>query len=152
MKRLIVTTVLPLSVISFAIFTKWWYALPVDAPDTLFFGLPFPFVCSGWHTSMSLQIFILPFFADFLVYLLFWMILLLSINRFLAKLKPHRLITIGLWTISLFLLIAEGLLAANSNNLFYIKRPYEIKIMETGYKFVWERTEYPDYYKYNPKK
>lgn len=55
MKQLTLKLIIPLTVISFAIFTKWWYALPADAPDTMFHGFPFPFVCEGWHSSMTLQ-------------------------------------------------------------------------------------------------
>lgn len=34
MKSLIFKIVIPLTIVSFATFTKWWYASPVDAPDT----------------------------------------------------------------------------------------------------------------------
>ena len=72
MKQLTLKLIIPLSVISFATLTKWWYALPVDAPGTYLTGFPFPFVCNGWHTSMSLQIFAIEFFVDFLTYFLIW--------------------------------------------------------------------------------
>src|SRR5678815_3945633 len=100
MKSLTLKIVVPLTIISFATFTKWWYTLPVDAPDTMFTGFPFPFVCDGWHTSLSLQIFVTEFIADLLTYFLFWFIVIFSVNRFVIKFKIHKAITIGLWTLS----------------------------------------------------
>lgn len=47
--------------------------------------------------------------------------------------------------------MAATLIASNPNNLFYTKRPFDIEIMETGYKFIWQQTERPDYYKFHPK-
>lgn len=150
MKQLTYRLILPLSVISFATITKWWYALPIDAPDTLFAGFPFPFVCEGWHTSLSLQIFVTELLVDFLTYFLFWLALVFSINRFLAKINPHKIFTIVLWALTGLVVIGATFIASNSNNLFYVKRPFDIDVMETGYKFIWQEVERPDYYKYHP--
>ena len=43
--------------ISFATFTKWWHALPVDAPDTMMGLIFFAIASDGWHTSTSFQLF-----------------------------------------------------------------------------------------------
>jgi hypothetical protein len=150
MKQLIFKLMIPLTVISFATITKWWYALPVDAPDTLFSGFPFPFVCDGWHTSLSLQIFIAELFADLLTYFLFWFLLIYSINRLLIKININKIVTIVLWTMTGLVMIGATLIASDQNNLFYLKRPFDIEIMEVGYKFIWQQTERPDYYKYHP--
>jgi hypothetical protein len=137
-------------VISFAIFTKWWYTLPTDAPDTMFTGFPFPFVCHGWHTSMSLQIFIAEFVVDLLSYFLFWWVVVFCIYRFVVNIKLHKLVTIILWTLTGLVIGGSGLIASNKDNLFYLKRPFNIEVMTTGYQFIWQRIERPDYYKYHP--
>lgn len=138
MKRVTLKLILPLTVISFAAITKWWYALPVDAPDTLYSGFPFPFVGDGWHTSLSLQIFLMEFIVDFLVYFLFWFVAAYCFNKFLTRIKIKKFLTISLWTISGLIICGTGLIASNPDNLFYLKRPYSIEIMETGYKFLWQ--------------
>ena len=150
MKQLIFKLVLPLTVISFATITKWWYVLLVDAPDTLFVGFPFPFVCNGWHTSMSLQIFVTEFIADFLTYFLFWFIVLFCIDRLWTKIKPNKILIIGTWVLSGLVISGVSLIASNSDNIFYLKRSFDIEVMETGYKFIWQQTEQLDYYKYHP--
>ena len=66
-----VTLILPLSIISLTIFTKWWYILPVDAPDSMMYGFPIPYSCNGWHTSLSYQIFIFEFIVDLLIHFAF---------------------------------------------------------------------------------
>lgn len=152
MKQLTFTLILPLTVISFGTITKWWYALPVDAPDTLYSGFPFPFVGDGWHTSMSLQIFVLELVADFFIYFLFWFVLVFSINKYWIKIKPFKIAIIGLWTISGIIILGATFMASFPENVFHFKRTYDMEIMESGYKFVWQNTERPDYYKYHPKK
>jgi membrane-associated phospholipid phosphatase len=151
MKQLTIKVILPLTIISFATITKWWYTLPVDAPDTMFSGFPLPFVCDGWHTSGSLQIFLAELTIDLLTYFLFWFILIFSINRFLIKINPHKILTIGLWVLAGLVISGAGLIASNSDNLYYIKRKFDFEIMETGYKFVWQQPNRPDYFKYHPK-
>ena len=151
MKHLTFKLVIPLTIISFASFTKWWYALPADAPDTIFTGFPFPFVCQGWHTSMSLQIFLIEFFADLLIYFLGWFILLLCVDRFAIKIKTHKIVTICLWILSVLFIAFSAIAVSNKDNLFYIKRPFDMEVKETGYKFVWQDVERPDFYKFQPK-
>jgi hypothetical protein len=151
MKQLIWKLILPLTVISFGTITKWWYTLPVDAPDTLYSGFPFPFAGAGWHSSMSLQIFVLELIVDFLIYFLLWFAIVFSINKYLTKIKTYKIVTIGLWTISVIIILGASYIASFPEHIFYFKRPYEMEIMETGYKFIWQKTERPDYYKYHPK-
>lgn len=150
MKGLTLKLILPLTIISFATVTKWWYALPVDAPDTLFAGFPFPYVCEGWHTSMSLQIFVTEFIFDFLTYFSFWFLLVFCIDRFLIKIITQKILTIVLWALSGLIISGTILIASDSNHIYYVKRPFDISIMETGYKFVWQQTTRPDYYKNHP--
>ena len=150
MKQLTWKLILPLTTISFSTFTKWWYAQPVDAPETLYVGFPFPFIGDGWHTSVSLQIFILELIADFFVYFLIWFTIVFCISRFLTKIKIHKTVVTGMWTISGLIIGCAIWIASFSENKFYSKRPYDMEIMETGYKFNWKRTERPDYFKYHP--
>lgn len=152
MKKLTLQLILPLTIISFFIFTKWWYTLPVDAPDTMFVGFPFPFLCDGWHTSMSLQIFIMEFLADLLIYFLFWFILVFCINRYVAVIKINKIFTAILLIASILISIFCIWIASFKENIFYIKRDFDIEVMESGYKFIWQPKLRPDYYKYHPEK
>lgn len=152
MKQLIWKLILPLTIISFASITKWWYTLPVDAPDTLFLGFPFPFVGEGWGSSMSFQVLVLELIADFLIYFIFWFILVFCINKYLLKIKSFKIVTIPLWFISGTLIFFATYIASFPDVHFYFKQRDEMEIMETGYKFIWQHTERPDYYKYHPKK
>lgn len=152
MKQLTWKLILPLTVISFATITKWWYTLPVDAPDTLYSGFPFPFVGDGWHTSMSLQIFVIELIADILIYFLIWFAVVFNINKYLTKIKTYKVVTIGLWAITGILILGASFIARSPEHIFYFKRPYNMEIMETGYKFVWQHTERPDFNKYHPEK
>lgn len=147
MKSLLFKLILPLTVISFTCITKWWHTLPIDGPDTLLYGFPLPFVGEGWHTSMSLQIFVAELLIDFLTYFSFWLLLIVCIDRFLIKIHTHKIVTILLWLISGLIISGATLIASDSNNLFYVKRPFGFEIMETRYKLFWQKTERPNYYK-----
>jgi hypothetical protein len=144
MKQLTLKLILPLSVISFATLTKWWYALPVDAPGTFFTGFPFPFVCDGWHTSMSLQIFVTEFFVDFLAYLLIWILVIFCINRFWRKINPTKWLTIFLWSIAGLIICGASFIAANPDHKVYLKRPFDMEVKESGFRFIWEEMEHMD--------
>jgi hypothetical protein len=150
MRNWVLKIALPLAVISFGICTKWWYAIPIDAPDTIFVGFPLAYSCPGWHTSMSLQIFLMEFLIDFLLYFLFWFTILFFFDRFLIKIKTFKWITAVLWSLS-SLFTAWGILhASNSDNIFHLKRPFDIQVLKTGWKPIWQQPEHPDYNMYSP--
>ena len=151
MKAWIWNIITPLTVISFATFTKWWYALPVDAPDTIFYGFPFPYVGEAWHTSLSLQYFVDALLVDFAIYFLFLNLLIFVAMRILKYRKPHKALSITLWTIAIIIISLASFVVSNPNNLIYLKRPYEIDVMTTGYQFIWQQPERPNYYDFRTK-
>ena len=63
--------ILLLTIISFLVFDKWWYALVTDGTDEIFYGFPLPYTCPGFHTSMSKQFFLMEFVIDFVTYFIF---------------------------------------------------------------------------------
>ncbi len=81
MKALTFKIVVPLTVISFTLFTKWWSALPIDAPETTFIGFPFAYTGRGWHTSLSHQVFVVELIADITIYFSFWLLLIFCFDR-----------------------------------------------------------------------
>src|SRR5690348_8265335 len=80
MKQLTWNLVLPLTVISFTAFTKWWY-VEGDGFTEILKGFPLPFVCPGWHTSLSLQIFVLELITDIMTYFAFWFLVVLAATK-----------------------------------------------------------------------
>lgn len=152
MKKLVWKLIIPVTVISFFLFTKWWYALPVDAPDTIFLGFPFPYVCNGWHTSMSLQIFIFELIVDLLIYFIFWFSLIFIFNRFVKKIYVNKPITVFLLSITVLIMIYSTWITSSKDNIFYLKRAFKMEVMETGYKFIGQKQPLPDFKKYHPEK
>jgi hypothetical protein len=152
MKKLIWKLVIPLTVLSFILFTKWWYTLPRDAPDTIFYGFPLPYVCDGWHTSLSLQFFCAPFLIDAICYFLFWFIIIFCIHRYCIRIIIPKTITALLLSFMCLSLGFSVFVISNKDNLFYWKKNFDMEIMTTGYKFLWQQQERSDYYKYHPEK
>ena len=151
-KQLTWRLTLPLTIISFGTFTKWWYVLPVDAPDTMMIGFPLAFVSDGWHTSMSLQIFVLEFLFDFLVYFLFWFLLIAIIKRHLTQIKFFKILTGVLWTLSAIIIAFSVWIASFPEQIFKLKRDWDMQVMVTGYKATWTHQDRPDFSKYDPSK
>ncbi|MBI1183951.1 hypothetical protein GC194_06750 [bacterium] len=136
---------IPLSIISMALFTKWWYVAVVDGPTDIFKGFPLPFVCSGWHTSLSLQIFIAPFLFNVAVYLMCWLLILQVLKAPLQRMAAiwRRTLGIGLWALAILVMLAVGFLASNPDNIYRFRRTYEMEIRATGYQFIWEKEPRP---------
>ena len=137
MKQLTWKLVLPLTIITFGTVTKSWDVKVDDYTETLL-GFPFPFVCPGWHTSMSLQIFFLSLIADIFVYFTFWFSVTLIATKSIKSFQVSRTVTIVLLIISGLFLTGLILLAINPDNIYSTTRPFDIEIRKTGFHFMWE--------------
>lgn len=144
MKQLTWKLALPLTIISFTIFTKWWH-VEIDDYREILSGFPLPFVCPGWHTSLSFQIFVLELIVDALVYFSFWFIIIMTASKTVKSFRVPKSVTITLLATSGLFTIILTLLAINPDNSYTTTRPFEIEIMETGYRFMWQDVTRPDY-------
>lgn len=135
MRNLIVRVVVPASIILFVLVTRWWNALPEDAPDTRYWGFPLVFMGHGWHTSLSLQIFVLEMVADFLCYFIIVLSLLIGINRFFMRINSSRRVGIGMWIAAVLLLLPAIFILCIGDNLYHLTRSYKMEIMESGWQF-----------------
>lgn len=144
-------TALPLTILLMFIITKWWYTLPVDGPDKLYWGFPFAFMGEGFHTSMSLQFFGLEFLADFMVYFSVIILLVLAFKKWLPAFQISKIFTKTVWLLNLVLLIGFGFLVTTSNPIFKIKRNYDWKVLQTGSVYFWQKTPRPDINQYQNK-
>ena len=152
MRRLIFRLVLPLTIISFLIFTKWWYAVVVDGTDEILYGFPLVYTCRGFHTSLSMQFFLLELCIDVLTYFLICFLLVFLINRYVKKIYISKILSVVLLVISGLMLSFSIFIMSLPENIFHTKRPFEIETMTTGYKFIWTKQVRPDYYQYHPPK
>jgi hypothetical protein len=144
MKQLNIKVALALSLISMFLLTKWWFALPVDGPDNIYWGFPFACMGKGFHTSMSYQFFIIEFIANFAAYFSFWVIVSLSINKWIPNFKMPSIVSNTILTLALLLCIGFGAVITTSNPIFHFKRLYEWQILETGAVFIWQDTPRPE--------
>lgn len=138
MKHILIPSV-QLTIIVMAIFTKWWLVLPVDGGNTSMSGFPFPFIANGWHTSLSYQIFIIEFLADFLIHLLLWTLILFLINKYLFTLKIPKVLNIIIWGLVIIISGSAIFIAAMPDQVIKLKRDWEIQtLLNSGYHFIWE--------------
>ena len=142
--------ILPLTIISFGTFTKWWYVLPVDAPDTMMVGFPFAFVADGWWTSMSLQFFVVELGVDFIVYFLFWLLVVLLIRRFVRQFNASKTWTRIIWSLAILTISFWCFIWTISEKEFKVKRDWDMRVLVTGYKCTLTHKDRPDFSKYDP--
>ena len=136
----------PLTLVTMATVSKWWYVLPVDSVDTMMTGWPLPFVCAGWHTSLSYQIFVAELAIDAICYLGLVALALYVLQRWLAVTVGKRT-RVALWVLSALLMGLPLLMASNSNNLYYMHRDWDMQVIATGPELVYwphERPAFPD--------
>lgn len=150
LKQLIWRLIFPLTIVLFGTITKWWYVLPVDAPDTMMVGFPLAFISDGWHTSMSLQIFVTELLIDFAVYFSICFLLVYLVDRYLTKMKVPKLMTGTLWTFSALIISIAIWIASFPEQIIQSKRDWDMKVMVTGYKLTWTHQDRPDCSKYDP--
>jgi hypothetical protein len=148
MKKLIWKIVLPLSLILISTITMWRYVLIVDGVDEILTGFPVPYICPGWHTSLSYQIFISEFIIDFFIYFAFSFLIVLLVNRFIWKIRTSKKIIITLYIISGILIADPIFLLGLSDHIYRFKSDFDSKTLESGIKFRHSGFERPDLEKY----
>lgn len=143
MKQLILYRIIPLTIISFASLTKWWYTLPVDAPNTFYSGFPLAYVGDSWGSSMTLQFFAFEFIVDLLFYFCCWLVLVYCFNRFVIKLKVFKTITILLYSVAFLMMGGTAIIVFHGDNYLKLYRDYDMHVLKTGFKFTGEYIERP---------
>lgn len=137
--KLIFTLVLPLTIILFGTITKWRYVYVEDGTDDFLYGFPLTFICSGWHTSMSLQIFILALIFDFFVYFVFCLSIGILADSYFKQIVINKYFKFGLYGLATATVLLYGLLFSNPDNIVQLKRDFKYKEIRHGYKFIWQR-------------
>lgn len=148
--KIIIRIVLPLTMILFLIFTKWWIVDVVDGTDGIMYGFPFIYKAPAFYTSMAVEYFILPLLADFLIYfgLLFGIVYL--INKFLVAVAIRKLVSVFLFIVAFLLVSLELVLSFMPDNKISFKRDYDIEVKQTGFDFPLnnsDQIEFDNYHK-----
>ena len=138
MKQLTWKLVLPLTIITFGTVTKGWDVIVDDYSETLK-GFPFPFVSPGWHTSLSLQIFILELLTDIFVYFALWFSVTLIVFKSVKSFHVSKTATVILLTTSGLVMTGLIIFAINPDNIYSATRPFDIHVKETRFQFIWQK-------------
>ncbi len=131
MKKLIWKLVLPLTVLSFLFVTKSWLAHVIDGADKYMRG--FPLICEsqGFHTSMSIQIFVVEFLFNLFIYFLLWYLIVFLFNRFILKIKIRKVIYRLLIFLSVFSIALYISILATSDVELKLTRDFDVEVKST---------------------
>ena len=125
-KKLILSLILPLTIIIFILFTKWWIVDVIDGRDGVMYGFPFIYRSPAFYTSCAEQYFITELILDFIIYFGIIFVLINSINRFNLEIKIIKIVSIFLYFIASILIIFSIWLVSWPDNLFIVKRDFDI--------------------------
>ena len=142
MKRLTWRFVLPLAIVGMAVITKWWYVLPEDAPDSMMLGFPLAYICDGWGSSMSKQLFILELFIDLGTYFLCCLLIVFLLYRY-ASFRAGKTITAVVWSVAGVIIVSATLLSQVIDVHVKPQRDFKMKVIETGCQAPWTDTKQP---------
>jgi hypothetical protein len=150
MKQLITRFVLPLSLIFFLLFTKWWQ-VETDLAVNYLYGFPLAYTAPCITGGECVQYFLLPLAIDLVVYFLIVLLFTWLIYRF-HKLAIPPAIGYLLWAINvLYYVPSVAYKNAVADNQFYMQREFKIfKTIHTGYLFIWEEEPMVNYSKHRP--
>ena len=151
MKSLILKIVLPLTIIFFSVFTKWWYVLPEDGPHTMMSGFPMIWISEGWHTSMSYQFFLMEFSINLLTYFLSTLVITWLINKHVVTIVVPKYVSALLLSLAGFTCAIAIWIGSMPIHIYKAHRDVDIEVLKTGYKFLWQHPETPNPENYKPK-
>lgn len=123
---------LPLTIISFLLFTKWYYVYAIDAKNIYAYGFPLIHKCQGFHTSMSSQYFLFEMAFNFLCYFLFWLAVSLAINRIWKIFAPNILARIFYLLLTCYLLLFCYSSYSIYDDRYKIVRGFDVEIYDSG--------------------
>ncbi|TDO97694.1 hypothetical protein [Flavobacterium sp. 245] len=147
--RVILKLALPLTIITFILFTKWWIADVVDGTDGVMYGFPLIYKSPAFYTSMAEQYFIMEFLIDFIVYFIVVFAILFLTNKFISKIKLKRRLLIVIYIIATILFSLEIVIATVFETSFSIKRDFDIVVKQTGAKFYFSNKERKEFDKFH---
>jgi|GEM_PF-1277116 len=136
---LVLSIVLPLTIIFFGMITHWRYVSVEDGTNEFLYGFPLAFMCRGWHTSLSFQIFVSELVFNFLVYFTFLSTVIWLVDNYLKPIIVHKYLKFGLYSIAILTMSFYGFLFSNPNNIFKIKRDFNYSEIRSGVKFFWQK-------------
>ena len=132
MIKLIIRFALPLTIVSFGVFSKWWYGIAFDAKDVYMNGFPLIHKSEGFHTSMSTQYFMIEMLVNLLVYFSCCLLVMMVINRFWKIAIPAKVSKL-FWVGFSIYFITFLYLSKELDNRFLLKRPFEVKVLDSGF-------------------
>jgi hypothetical protein len=143
MRKFITRLVLPITILAFALLTKWWHVFVPDIGNEVMYGFPFIYKCRGWHTSVSTQYFVLEFIADFVTYFIICFAIIYIIRRRI-KFRIARTVSLLLWvTATLAITVAEFWLMM-PETVYHTKSKFEVKVHDTGFHLNYQPKERPE--------
>ena len=143
---------LPLTVIVFILFTKWWIVQIVDGPDYIMYGFPFIYKSPAFHTSMAFQYFFIELFVDLFIYFSIIFIVLCKLKKHVIIWMQKKIFITLIYLTMIVLLGFEIVLVTALETNISFKRDFGIELIEkTGFEFPFNNNDWEEYDKIHQK-
>ena len=130
--KLLFRFTLPLTILSFFLFTKWTFGIVIDGTDEFLYGFPLIYKCRGFHTSLSTQYFVTEMMINLLCYFIFWFFISFVINR-IWNIRIPIMISRLFWIGFGIFIMGFAILSYDLDDRYYFKRKFEIKKLDSGF-------------------
>lgn len=144
MRVLLWQLIVPITIILFVSFSKWWLVLPVDAPDTMMKGFPLPYEAEAWHTSLAKQFFMMEFTLDVLFYFAAIALIVYAVHKLTQLRTVHWVVWVPLQLAAMVCSLTLTIQFSMPNSLYYIKKDFGYEVVSSGWYLTWKGIERPD--------
>lgn len=140
---------MPLTIITFVLFTKWWIADVVDGTEGIMYGFPFIYWSPAFYTSMAVQYFIIELLVDFILYFAVILLIIYFFNKYIIEIKIKKLAANLLLLMAIILLSLEVFMASLPENLFFLRRDFDIIVKDSGFSYPFNTKDKKIFYDYH---
>ena len=123
--------ILSFTIISFFTISKWWF-VRIDGPDNFMYGFPIAYKRDALHTSLASEYFILEFIIDFLLYLFFWFIITILLERNGIQIILPKIVLNSIFTISFVVFVLELVFAFSFDNMISFRNDNYFEVIKSG--------------------
>lgn len=146
-KKRLLYLALPLTLICFILFTKWWIVDIIDGTDAVMYGFPLIYKSPVFYTSMTEQYFVMELIFDFIIYFITVFGIIYFVNRYIIEMKFTKTVVWVIRSVAILLFCLELFIAVALKDDFSIKRGFNIEVKQTGFKFYFSNEERKEYNK-----
>lgn len=150
MRKLVNRLVLPLTILSYLLFDKWWYVNVTDGPDMVAHGFPLISNAPSMASSMEMVYFVPETVINMACYFIFWLVIVFIVTRWIVAIRLPSLVAKICNAGLLLWLLVFAWISIIEHTDFSWDHENEMTVIDSGLKWSWQNSPLPDDSKFHP--